>query len=92
MGVYIKGMTMPTSCAYCELYENDWHWCRAAKKEYYDTIENKARPDWCPLVHVSPHGRLIDADALKNSLIVDYSSVIYSINNAPTIIPTEEGE
>jgi hypothetical protein len=64
MSILIKGMGMPTSCAFCELYEADWYWCRAAKREHYETIENRAHPEWCPLAPVSPHGRLIDADAL----------------------------
>ena len=56
------------------------------------------------VVPVQPHGRLIDADALKRS-IYDYADAIGISNmfyfdeviqsafeNAPTIIPAEEGE
>ncbi len=64
MSILIKGMAMPKNCIFCELYEADWHWCRAAKKEYYETIENKAHPDWCPLIELPPHGDLIERDKL----------------------------
>ena len=44
---------------------------------------------YCPLVPVPPHGRLIDADELMNSLPMEYPSVVMAINNAPTIIESE---
>ena len=98
MSILIKGMEMPKNCIYCELYEADWYWCRAAKKEYYETIENKAHPDWCPLIEVPPHGRLIDADALIMSdkpvsrMMMFGGQFIYTqseIDDAPTIIEAE---
>ena len=59
------------------------------------------RPSWCPLVEVKPHGRLIDADALR----VDYFAPSFTsnmpnyyhvskaqIDNAPTIIESEGEE
>lgn len=51
----------------------------------------------CPLVPVPPHGRLIDVDALINTLNdneVKYDSdVNYFLMYAPTVIPaSEEGE
>ena len=67
MGVYIKGMEMPTRCAECWLMDGEDSWCTACRgrhlgPEYRYGI--KDRPGWCPLVPVPPHGRLIDADAL----------------------------
>jgi hypothetical protein len=61
--------------------------------------KSERHPD-CPLVPVPPHGRLIDADALlkKCEFVctdddVDVRAVRYSvIEDAPTIIPAEEGE
>jgi hypothetical protein len=32
----------------------------------------KSIPDWCPLVPVLPHGRLIDADAAIDKVIAKY--------------------
>ena len=33
------------------------------------SIESVARPDWCPLIEVPEHGRLIDADVFERNLI-----------------------
>lgn len=90
MSVLIIGMEMPKSCISCELYEADWFWCRAAKKEYYETIENKAHPDWCPLVPVPPHGDLIDRDdffATCPELVDGYKRITDDL----VVIPAEEG-
>ena len=97
MGVYIKGMEMPTGVhtvtitlmasgkAFVERYD-----CRPHVKEY---IEYKAVP-------VPPHGRLIDADALVSRCkdekggYYGYQSAILGegVESAPTIIPAEGGE
>ena len=58
MSVLIKGMEMPQNCtechARCRLYLNG----------------RKFRHPNCPLIEVpTPHGRLIDADALLNKTI-----------------------
>ena len=90
MGVYIKSIKMPRNCDECPCYyETEGAWrneCEVLRKEY-DAEES--RPSWCPLVHIPPHGDLIDRDALKGSLIVEYPSAIYAINDAPTIIEAE---
>lgn len=65
----IKGMEMPTSCFYCPFREKvnpDDYVCMALNKEFEETfslIAGKRHKD-CPLVHVPPHGRLIDANEL----------------------------
>lgn len=60
------------------------------------------RVDWCPLVEVpTPHGSLIDADALvysrvriahEDGTIGGYNAVVMSseIKHAPTVIEAEE--
>ena len=73
MGVYIKGMEMPTSCIACPLNFGE------KRPEYGLTIccpysdgvilwRDKAfdnvRLASCGIVPVQPHGRLIDTDAL----------------------------
>ena len=78
MGIYIKGMEMPTSCSVCPMLEVDRMdgLCHAASRwldddefwtwyVYPDGDMDDSKPCNCPLVHVPPHGRLIDADALK---------------------------
>lgn len=64
MGVYIKGMEMPQNCHECRLYEGDIYYCSAADKEIDISDSSEGKCQFCPLVPVPPHGRLIDADAL----------------------------
>lgn len=104
MGVYIKGMEMPRSCAECPVNMNI---CKRGYKyllahmELYDQ-----RADDCPISSVPPHGRLIDADAVFKRLQKQAMSVwgngnpryqivlevMDAIRFAPTVIPAEEGE
>ena len=67
MSVLIN-MEMPESCKYCRFYSPlVGFMCIAANKKYGDDFNPfcKKRPDWCPLVEIKPHGRLIDADAIN---------------------------
>lgn len=97
-GIYIPGMKMPKCCAFCELYENDLYWCRAAKKEYIEYAKNEAHPDWCPLVPVPAHkGPLVDALEVINTFPEEF---IFTEKQAraltnyiiPADIEEEEGE
>ena len=71
MSILIKGMKMPKDCPYCPLahwnFKNEFTGCEIVKK-YFSTEEMYAdgRPDFCPLVEIPPHGRLIDAEECKN--------------------------
>ena len=83
MGVYIKGMEMPTNCP-CELTGVGYDLCCSfvfgipkRVREYYECCENGTRPDWCPLVPVPPHGRLGDLDKLEK-MFADIDSAPYS--------------
>ena len=107
MGVYIKGMVMPTSCWDC--YFQDCGNCVLNNHKVVDKciIEDRRDED-CPLVEIPPHGRLIDADALiedmarmvpwaitdpTESAFLDGLSAAYeAIKASPTIIEAEEGE
>lgn len=100
MSLIIKGSIMPLMCEECPCYDCDDYSCKATGRgviEYrYD-----GRPDNCPLVEIpTPHGRLIDADALmecrlepnhyeelKDGYIPDYD-----LDSAPTIIEAEVSE
>lgn len=89
MSILIKN-EMPKFCRKC------WN-CDFAGGEWFCVLELKGveenfeetRPDWCPLIEVPPHGRLIDADALIKTLnsekIPFNDDVNYFILNAPTI-------
>jgi len=63
MGVYVFDMEMPRSCNECRFSVNGF--CRASPKLAVGAAMSKReRTNYCPLVYVPPHGRLIDADAL----------------------------
>ena len=92
MSVYIKGMEMPKNCRECFA-------CKAElsqeKKVIY--VCCFAMTD-CPLIPVTPHGRLIDADALI-SRCVDEKGCYYghesavigeAVESAPTVIEAED--
>lgn len=70
MSILIKGMEMPTRCFSCPMcdVENAEVNCAISHGSYieYREVDPKVamqdRPEWCPLVEVPPHGRLIDLD------------------------------
>lgn len=95
MSVLIKGMEMPKHCNECRFE------CRAYCFLADTVIESNGRPDWCPLVEVPPHGRLIDADAIlsqyngniltaQNDYAEGLRDAAEDIKTAPTIIEAEE--
>lgn len=81
MSILINGAKLPKSCFGCHLFKLDdkdlWcianhyaGYCRVLSK-YIDENKfvNERHPN-CPLIEVkTPHGRLIDADALLNKTI-----------------------
>lgn len=106
MGIYIKGVELPTSCHSCP-HEIGGD-CYGGKAKYIKDVDdneeqfrNSRHPN-CPLIHVQePHGRLIDADELKyygvhigdeyEDRFHDYQRVDRSdIDNAPTVIEGSE--
>lgn len=108
MGVYLPNMEMPKSCYYCPMTNDGFYLCKATSpfKELENDCE-ECKPQWCPLIPVPPHGRLIDADALDKTLefIGEAEEQIYgnqnwkfamkcrqALENAPTVIEAEEGE
>ena len=65
MGVYIKGMEMPSCCMFCPISNSSG--CGLMNPPVLMTSKEMLadRPDWCPLIEIQePHGRLIDADAV----------------------------
>lgn len=114
MGVYVKGLEMPKVCAECPFREvrydpgyYNYEHCKALGKIFnehsleIDVFEEKFND--CPLIEIpTPHGRLIDADKLKEKretmcwkdefYMTHESDFIDSrhIDNAPTILEAEE--
>ncbi len=74
---YIVPMEKPKRCGLCPCFhaEHPMH-CQAVKASKDKRIiapYGAPIPDWCPLINIpTPHGRLIDADALN---IYDVSPV-----------------
>lgn len=71
MSVLIRGMEMPKNCGECE------RWCICKCVADFDDFESicnavedgdLVRDENCPLIEVPPHGRLIDADELKENI------------------------
>ena len=65
---------------------------------YIEDLTNayKSRPEYCPLVTIPPHGRLIDADAVFDNLErtgwynnADRDIAEDLVLDAPTVIPAE---
>lgn len=90
MGVYIKGMEMPTSCEDCRFHDG---WCLLLPG--IAQARNERRED-CPLVPVPPHGDLIDRDPFVEFIKKHWDSYdqwfVEQLEARPTIIPAEEGE
>lgn len=109
MSVLIRGMDMPKTCKECVFSRyilGEW-FCRTTTTldddgtELWESVGengNSQRADFCPLVPVPPHGRLIDGDALRqdwlengeNEYVYDTNAFLDSLDNTPTIIPAEE--
>lgn len=116
MSILIKGMEMPTSCEECafrvdesKTNVHDWtcpinqyptFYCKKSQS----AAESEEYLQDCPLIPISPHGRLIDKDALEydishgvvfsgklhNPEIIGANKIINRIHHAPTIIEAEE--
>ena len=97
--VIVKGMKMPDSCYHCKIAESCGH--------YIANYTNRRHPD-CPLVALpDKHGRLVDADALRDRLrnLADddwnanttttwseaFSECDDMVDDAPIIVESEDG-
>lgn len=106
MSVLVKGMKMPKACCECGFnhcsQSRDDDTCLLLDKGISQLFVLVDRLPDCPLVEVpTPHGRLVDADALKATFCAECNHTItcedcdidYHIERlAPTIIEAEEGE
>ena len=104
MSVLIKGLIMPSCCDGCTF--SDWsnlHQTASCKLHDYDPCfadhsreYTDKRAEFCPLVEIPEHGRLIDADALLKKTINNPSHAPYivekDIRDMPTVIESERGE
>lgn len=104
MGVYIKGMEMPTDHPMCVVVHPDGtveaNEVSVSRPVGWQTLRNAAVP-------VPPHGRLIEDAAVREQIdewldsvgdvvvghgLSYYGELLGCIEDAPTIIPAEEEE
>lgn len=83
MGVYVKGLEMPKVCAVCPFWETrydpgyyNYEHCKALGRIFNergrDISPYEEKFDDCPLIEIpTPHGRMIDADALFKAMGLD---------------------
>ena len=93
MGVYIKDMVMPERCEECLCRTKDAFGGLGCQATGYIPLReaNQDRPDWCPLIPVPKHGRLIDADALVERIegIWDCNDMVFRPNDKICKIPED---
>ena len=98
MGIYLPNMEMPNRCLDCPLMvSRDNDECIVQSE-----VANEIAITWedlkanCPLVEVpTPHGRLIDADALSDKLGISDRDIYCKCvieEDAPTVIEAEGSE
>ena len=68
MSVLIKIKKMPENCQECFCLNDEYFYCQAMSRKPSDENVIKKRPDWCPLIEIPPHGRLVDADAYAQEI------------------------
>lgn len=94
MSVIVMGMEMPKNCAECER----WSICKCLNDyEDYESIlyavedGDLVRNKNCPLISIpTPHGRLIDADAIQDYNVETFGQRLLIIDTAPTVIEAED--
>lgn len=97
----IKNMKLPRNCGCCDMcvLSNDKQtfFCIRLGKRFRWSLVEKRQGD-CPLVEVKPHGRLIDADALKKRMtellrhdyVFDEVGCFGLVKDAPTVLEASE--
>ena len=109
MSILIKALDMPKDCLFCVAHRPDsvvsYARCEINGREFTSVPINgkqvfeewvDGRPEWCPLIELPPHGRLIDADELRHKWKALKDGRWYKIievedlDNAPTVIEAEE--
>ena len=106
MSILIKGMRMPENCIKCPMQFGGMCYVMPAEVDEIrvaPTVEEalkQGKPDWCPLVEIPEHGRLIDLDKLLRdatryvSYPPHYEQMLArsEVEHAPTVIEAEGSE
>ena len=102
MSVLVKDIKMPKRCLDCPMYDCYNYYCKLYSfgiPARYNG-DGSIRPEWCELVELpEKHGRLIDADELKEEFPKDTDweypvntnqYVCETIDEAKTVVEAEE--
>lgn len=100
MSVLIKNMEMPQKCGQCKLFHAEQPMYCIVDKNYrtVGAPYGMPRPDWCPLIELPTHGRLIDIKSVEYGKFIAvgneyqrwWNGALDSvIDNAPTVIEAE---
>lgn len=108
--VLMRGIEIPKNCAECRFCVNGFtddapmYECACQSYDNVSVLVEKDgqpfdfRPEWCPLIELPPHGRLVDGDVLMTEVMDsdldhlqrdDWKEVIQIVADAPTIIEAE---
>lgn len=72
MSIIIKDVKIPSGCYDCAFRDKTWDECKCPPNKGYSILsclEHDKRVSWCSLVELpEKHGRLIDANKLKETL------------------------
>ena len=77
MSVLINGIDVPKNCGRCFAFDDYTGGCNLYSNGVVNryNIASNSKPDWCELVELPPHGRLIDADKMAESVKTQVSFV-----------------
>ena len=70
---------MPQSCSKCP-FAQEWV-CVINRGLKRNIPENEVTTNYCPLIEIKPHGRLIDADAFKKYISVSFDEIAPELEN-----------
>lgn len=77
--ILIRGMEMPESCEKCKLSHGygtlSGFACGCLVTMQTRSKDCDIRPDWCPLIPVPDHGRLIDERWIKKAMITTLEAI-----------------
>ncbi len=94
MSILIKGMEMPKRCFECIFLTTVPNFfCLAGKRDLCaEHGINISRPDWCPLIEVPPHGRLVDIDKMIDRFWDGNSMEVFKseLEQIQTVIEAED--
>jgi len=64
MSVIVKNMEMPKNCRTCPMLfdGHSYRWCNITGESLGIEETDNGRDEYCPLIELPPHGRLVDLD------------------------------